>query len=46
MMLSLFFFCRLLTETVKQSQDAWGGSSDWSEVEVSSDVVLENRYTV
>ncbi|RVW71549.1 hypothetical protein CK203_048006 [Vitis vinifera] len=24
---------RLLTETVKQSQDAWGGSSDWSEVE-------------
>ncbi|KAK3228968.1 hypothetical protein Dsin_000849 [Dipteronia sinensis] len=24
---------RLLTETVKQSQGAWGGSSDWSEVE-------------
>ncbi|XP_062155272.1 uncharacterized protein LOC133863336 isoform X2 [Alnus glutinosa] len=24
---------RLLTETVKQSQDAWGGSSEWREVE-------------
>uniref|UniRef100_A0A5B7BWU1 Uncharacterized protein n=1 Tax=Davidia involucrata TaxID=16924 RepID=A0A5B7BWU1_DAVIN len=24
---------RLLTETVKQSQDNWGGSRDWSEVE-------------
>ncbi|GLU06629.1 hypothetical protein SLE2022_236460 [Rubroshorea leprosula] len=24
---------RLLTETVRQSQGAWGGSSDWSEIE-------------
>ncbi|XP_056698924.1 uncharacterized protein [Spinacia oleracea] len=26
-------FERLVTETVKQSQDAWGGASNWSEVE-------------
>ncbi|XP_021773834.1 uncharacterized protein LOC110737795 [Chenopodium quinoa] len=26
-------FERLITETVKQSQDAWGGASNWSEVE-------------
>ncbi|TYJ16725.1 hypothetical protein E1A91_A09G003000v1 [Gossypium mustelinum] len=26
-------FERLLTETVRQSQSAWGGSSDWSQVE-------------
>ncbi|KAI3467857.1 hypothetical protein Pfo_024520 [Paulownia fortunei] len=24
---------RILTETVKQSQDGWGGSGDWSEIE-------------
>ncbi|RRT75616.1 hypothetical protein B296_00031043, partial [Ensete ventricosum] len=26
-------FCRLITETARQSQDAWGGSGDWSEIE-------------
>lgn len=25
---------RLLTETVRQSQEAWGGLKDWTEVEV------------
>lgn len=30
----LIGFCRLLTETSRQSQDYWGGSNDWSEVEV------------
>lgn len=29
-----FFLCRLLTDSVRQSQDGWWGSPDWSEVEV------------
>lgn len=39
-----FCFCRLLTETVKQSQDAWGGSSEWKEVEVLSDLVFAKYH--
>lgn len=31
---SLDVFFRLLTDTVRQSQGAWGSSSDWSQVEV------------
>ncbi|RWW60945.1 hypothetical protein BHE74_00032019, partial [Ensete ventricosum] len=27
-------FIRLITETARQSQDAWGGSGDWSEIEL------------
>ncbi|GKV35084.1 hypothetical protein SLEP1_g43397 [Rubroshorea leprosula] len=30
---------RLLTETVRQSQGAWGGSSDWSEIEKEEFIV-------
>lgn len=30
---------RLLTETVRQSQEAWGGLKDWTEVEV-----IYNQY--
>jgi hypothetical protein len=39
-----FCICRLLTETVKQSQDAWGGSSEWREVEVLSDLVFAKYH--
>lgn len=34
-MVSSLFICRLLTDSVRQSQDPWAGSRDWSEVEVS-----------
>jgi hypothetical protein len=30
----VLFICRLLTESVRPSQDGWGGLRDWSEVEV------------
>ncbi|CAL5418643.1 unnamed protein product [Camellia sinensis] len=33
LMLNLQLGIRLVTENVRQSQDAWGGSGDWSEVE-------------
>lgn len=33
-MVSMLFICRLLTDSVRQSQDRWAGSRDWSEVEV------------
>lgn len=26
--------CRLITETSRQAQEGWGGSGDWSEIEV------------
>ena len=32
---------RLLTETVKQTQDAWGGLRDWTEVEVFNFLIVE-----
>ena len=31
---SFSYVPRLLTETVRQSQEAWGGLKDWTEVEV------------
>lgn len=31
---------RLLTETAKQAQGPWGGSGEWTEVEVFSDLVF------
>lgn len=31
---SFVYICRLLTETVRQSQAGWSGFGDWSEVEV------------
>lgn len=38
----VFLLCisRLLTETAKQAQGPWGGSGEWTEVEVFSDLVL------
>ncbi|KAF9689066.1 hypothetical protein SADUNF_Sadunf01G0053100 [Salix dunnii] len=35
---------RLLTETARQSQDSWGGSKDWSEVEVLGILVIATPY--
>lgn len=35
--LLIMFIHRLLTETVKQSQD-WGSSQDWDEIEVTKGI--------
>lgn len=36
----LLCICRLLTETAKQAQGPWGGSGEWTEVEVFSNLVF------